>query len=89
MPEINTQSDHDHDDHSIIVENVEIRHWSFNQNLLVEKRWLLGFPLDNFYLAACWINDDKLIGLVGLIRKCMDVKEHERLSNITLWHKLK
>jgi hypothetical protein len=28
-----------------------------------------------------------LIGLVGLIRKGMDVKEHERLSNITLWHK--
>ena len=38
LPEINTQSDHDHDGHSIIVENVEIRHWSFNQNLIVEKR---------------------------------------------------
>ena len=31
LPEINTQSDHDLDGHSIIVENVEIRHWSFNQ----------------------------------------------------------
>ena len=38
LPEINTQSDYDHDGHSIIVENVEIRHWSFNQNLIVEKR---------------------------------------------------
>ena len=38
LSEINTQSDHDHDGQSIIVENVEIRHWSFNQNLLVEKR---------------------------------------------------
>jgi len=27
--------------------------------------------------------------LVGLIRKGMEVKEHERLSNITLRHKLK
>jgi len=38
LPEINTQSDYDHDGHSIIVENVEIRHWSFNQNLIVETR---------------------------------------------------
>ena len=38
LSEINTQSDYDHDGHSIIVGNVEIRHWSFNQNLIVETR---------------------------------------------------
>jgi hypothetical protein len=38
LSEMNTQSDHEHDGHSIIVGNVKIRHWSFNQNLIVEKR---------------------------------------------------